>query len=171
MLELLRKLILDFEELPLETGLPRQLKIETVRGKATICIGVRRSGKSTYMFQVMQGLLDQGVSRQNILYLNFFDDRLHTLKQTGLDIVVEAYFSLYPEKKNTEKVHCFFDEIQTIPGWEPFIDRLMRKLSGIYHRFVRRNAFQRNCYTNAWARPILGDFPFFIQGVPQLQKY
>src|SRR4029077_6384596 len=77
MLELLRKLILDFEELPLETGLPRQLKIETVRGKATICIGVRRSGKSTYMFQVMQGLLDQGVSRQNILYLNFFDDRLN----------------------------------------------------------------------------------------------
>ena len=56
MLELLRKLILDFEELPLETGLPRQLKIEAVRGKATICIGVRRSGKSTYMFQVMQGL-------------------------------------------------------------------------------------------------------------------
>lgn len=126
MFELLRKLILDFEELPLETGLPRQLKIETVRGKATICIGVRRSGKSTYTFQVMQGLLDQGVSRQNILYLNFFDDRLHTLKQTGLDIVVEAYFSLYPEKKNTEKVYCFFDEIQTIPGWEPFIDRLMR---------------------------------------------
>lgn len=42
MFELLRKLILDFEELPLETGLPRQLKIETVHDKATVCIGVRR---------------------------------------------------------------------------------------------------------------------------------
>lgn len=30
------------------------------------------------------------------------------------------------EKKNVEKIYCFFDEIQVVPGWEPFIDRLMR---------------------------------------------
>jgi len=36
------------------------------------------------MFQVIQRLLDSGVSRQNILYLNFFDDRLHNLRQDSL---------------------------------------------------------------------------------------
>jgi predicted AAA+ superfamily ATPase len=126
MIEMLQSIILDFQEARLETGVPRHLRIETVNGKAAVCIGVRRSGKSTYMFQVIQRLLSGGVSRENILYLNFFDDRLHNLRQEGLGQITEAYYSLYPEKKNTEKVYCFFDEIQAVPGWEPFVDRLMR---------------------------------------------
>jgi len=126
MQNIIKNMILDFLELPLETGIKRKLKIEHVHGKATVCIGVRRSGKSTYLFQVMQSLLDQGIPRDNILYLNFFDDRLHGLQQQGLDIILEAYYSLYPEKKQSETMYCFFDEIQMVPLWEPFIDRLLR---------------------------------------------
>lgn len=126
MIETIKSLILDFHETRLETGVPRRLRIETVRGKAAVCIGVRRSGKSTYMFQVIQRLLDSGVGRQNILYVNFFDDRLHALRRDNLGLIDEAYYSMFPEKKNTETVYCFFDEIQTASGWEPFVDRLMR---------------------------------------------
>ncbi len=126
MIETIRSIILDFQEARLETGVPRRLHIEPVRGKAAVCIGVRRSGKSTYLFQIIQRLKDSGVPRENILYLNFFDDRLHNLKQDNLGLITEAYYSLYPEKKNTETVYCFFDEIQAVPGWEPFVDRLMR---------------------------------------------
>ena len=60
------------------------------------------------------------------LYLNFFDDRLHHLRHGDLGLITDAYFSLYPEKKDVETVHCFFDEIQAAPGWEPFVDRLLR---------------------------------------------
>ena len=126
MIELLKEVILDAQETPLATGVARHVRIASVPGKATVCIGVRRSGKSTFMFQVMQRLLDGGVPRQNILYVNFFDDRLYRLQHDGLNGILEAYYSLYPEKKNVEKVYCFFDEIQAIPGWEPFVDRLMR---------------------------------------------
>ncbi|MFH1113001.1 MAG: ATP-binding protein [Pseudomonadota bacterium] len=126
MFETIKSIILDFQETPLETGVQRRLRIETVHGKAAVCIGVRRGGKSTYLFQVIQGLLDGGVPRQNILYLNFFDDRLHTLRQNNIGLILEAYFSIYPEKKNAETVYCFFDEIQAVQGWEPFVDRLMR---------------------------------------------
>jgi len=126
MLETIRSIILDFQELPLETGVPRRLRIETVRGKATVCIGVRRGGKSTYLFQVMQRLMDGGVPRQNILYVNFFDDRLHGLREDNLGLIADAYYSAYPEKKHDETVYCFFDEIQACQGWEPFVDRLMR---------------------------------------------
>jgi hypothetical protein len=126
MIETIKAIILDFQEISLETGVPRRVRIESIPGKATVCIGVRRSGKSTYMFQVIQRLLDSGVSRKNILYLNFFDDRLHDLQHDGLGIITEAYYSLYPEKKNAEKVYCFFDEIQAVSGWEPFVDRLLR---------------------------------------------
>ena len=126
MIETIKSMILDFQETRLDTGVPRRLRIETVRGKAAVCIGVRRSGKSTYLFQIIERLLVGGVPRANILYLNFFDDRLHHLRQNGIGLITEAYYSLYPEKKNTEMVYCFFDEIQAVPGWEPFVDRLMR---------------------------------------------
>lgn len=126
MIDLLKEIIIDFQELELVTGVPRRVDVKPVAGKATVCIGVRRSGKSTFMFQLMQRLIDGGAPRQNILYLNFFDDRLHGLQHERLGVILEAYFSLYPEKKNAEKIYCFFDEIQAVAGWEPFIDRLMR---------------------------------------------
>ena len=126
MIDILKEIILDFQEVSLETGVPRRVDVVPVIGKATVCIGVRRCGKSTFMFQLMQRLQSSGVPRQNILYLNFFDDRLHNLQHDHLGVILEAYFSLYPEKKNTEKIYCFFDEIQVLSGWEPFVDRLMR---------------------------------------------
>ena len=125
-IEIIKAMILDFQERPLATGVPRRLDAVPVQGKATVCIGVRRSGKSTFQFQLMQRLLDRGIPRQNMLFLNFFDDRLHNLQQVGLGVILEAYYSLYPEKKYTETIYCFFDEIQAVSGWEPFVDRLMR---------------------------------------------
>jgi predicted AAA+ superfamily ATPase len=126
MLATIKSIILDFQETNLETGVPRRLQIETVHGKAAVCIGVRRSGKSTYLFQVIQRLIAGGISKQNILYLNFFDDRLHDLRKDNLGMITEAYYSIFPKKKNSETVYFFLDEIQSVPGWEPFVDRLMR---------------------------------------------
>lgn len=126
MVETIRRLIADAESEPLFTGVPRRLQCETVRRKAFVCVGVRRCGKSTFLNQIMNGLLHSGVHRTNILYLNFFDDRLHGLSAGQLDLILEAFFSLHPEKKGGETVHCFFDEIQTVRGWEPFVDRILR---------------------------------------------
>ena len=80
-LNILKEVILDFHETVLETGIPRRMQIEAVPKKAMVCIGVRRSGKSTYLYQLIQRLLDSGVDKENILYVNFFDDRLHALQQ------------------------------------------------------------------------------------------
>jgi len=126
MLEILKEILLDNQEAEFFTGVPRHLSVSPVAGKATVCIGVRRCGKSTYLYQRMRQLEEAGVPRENILYLNFFDDRLHFLQQEGLAQVLEAYFTLYPEKKGAETIHCFFDEIQAVPDWEPFVDRLLR---------------------------------------------
>lgn len=126
MMDALKEIILDFQEEALVTGVPRRVAVSTVPGKAMVCIGPRRSGKSTFLFQLIRKLLDADTSRDNILYLNFFDDRLHFLQRDGLSTVMETYYSLYPEKKNTQTVHCFFDEIQVVPGWEAFVDRIMR---------------------------------------------
>lgn len=126
MLELLKEIILDFHESSLNTGITRHLQYDTVPRKALICIGVRRCGKSTLLLQMIQKLLDQGISIENIIYLNFFDDRLAELRNGHFSLINEAYYSLYPEKRKQEKVYYFFDELQEIPYWEKFVDRLLR---------------------------------------------
>lgn len=122
----MQEIIVDGQQAALAIGQPRHLRLQAVEGKAAVCIGVRRCGKSTYLYQIMQRLRDAGVASENILYVNFFDDRLHPLQQQGPGAILEAYFSLYPEKKGVEKIYCFFDEIQSVLGWEPFVDRLLR---------------------------------------------
>lgn len=126
MLEILQEIILDFQSEVLNTGTKRHLQYELVKGKAFVCIGVRRCGKSTLLYQIIKDLENQGVRRENILYLNFFDDRLTEIKHGNLSLIIEAYYSLYPEKKGIEDVYCFFDEIQETKNWEPFVDRILR---------------------------------------------
>ncbi len=126
MIELLKEIILDFQNEPLDTGIKRHLKFELVKGKAFVCVGVRRCGKSTLLCQIIEDLKANGVKNENILYINFFDDRLMDIKRGKLSLVTEAYYSIFPEKKGAETIYCFFDEIQEADNWEPFIDRVLR---------------------------------------------
>lgn len=126
MLEQLKEIILTNQDTDLELGIKRDLAITAIPGKATICMGVRRGGKSTYMRQILHNLLQQGVARENTVHINFFDNRLHNLQHSNLEAIIEAYYSIFPDKKNSEKVYYFFDEIQEIEGWESFVERLMR---------------------------------------------
>ncbi|MDL1964845.1 MAG: ATP-binding protein, partial [Deltaproteobacteria bacterium] len=126
MLETLKEIILDFQEEKLNTGVKRHFEYEYIEGKAFVCVGVRRCGKSTLLYQIIAALKSKGIKRENILYLNLFDDRLNEIRHGNLSLALEAYYSLYPEKKGTEKLFCFFDEIQESENWEPFVDRILR---------------------------------------------
>ncbi len=125
-MSVISEIILDGQERDLTLGTPRHIPYELVARKAFVCIGVRRCGKSTLMDQIMQKLIGQGVSRQNMLYVNFFDDRLDPQRHGRIGDVIEAYFALFPGKRGREKVYCFLDEIQMCEKWEPFVDRLLR---------------------------------------------
>ena len=124
--DILQQIILDFQDQKREPGTPRHMQYEVFTNKAFVCIGVRRCGKSTLLYQIIDRLLQQNRNIENILYLNFFDDRLWDLKKGGIGAVIDAYYALYPQKKDAEKIYCFFDEIQEVQNWEPFIDRLLR---------------------------------------------
>lgn len=162
MQEMLKSIIADFQEITLVTGLPRRLHVERLPGKATVFIGVRRCGKSTYLFQVIDRLLKEGAPRENILLLNFFDDRLHGLKGENLGVITEAYYSLYPEKKNAQKIFCFFDEIQAVEGWESFVDRVMRtELCEVYLTGSSARMLSREIATQMRGRALTWEiFPF-----------
>ncbi len=123
----LKEIILDFQREILETGVKRHLDYEIVKDKVFICIGVRRCGKSTLLRQIVDDLLKkQNVRIDNIIYINFFDDRLNDLRKGELQPILDAYFSLYPYKKSSEEIYFFFDEIQEVKNWELFVERLKR---------------------------------------------
>ncbi len=81
----------------------------------TIVTGVRRSGKSTIMYQMINNLIKKGVDPLQILFANFDDKKL---SNSGLDDIYESYrASLNPDKK----AYIFLDEIHKKDGWESWI--------------------------------------------------
>lgn len=127
MIECLKRIIREYQNLEPPGGLlPRRVAIGSLPGKVSEVTGVRGSGKTTLLRQRIRQLIESGVPRENILFLDLADDRLYWLRHENPDLILEAYFELHPQKRGSETVHCFFDEIQALPHWPLFIDRLMR---------------------------------------------
>lgn len=83
---------------------------------AQIVIGVRRCGKSTLCQKV---LVQSGV---NFAYVNFDDEYLSSLKSEDLNIILETLYRIYGQF-----THLFMDEIQNVPKWHLFVNRLLRQ--------------------------------------------
>ena len=81
--------------------------------------GIRRAGKSYLLFQRMQQLLKQGSGWDEILYINFEDERLVGMTSDDLNLLLEVHLELYGKKP-----FLFLEEIQNVPGWEKFARRL-----------------------------------------------
>jgi predicted AAA+ superfamily ATPase len=86
---------------------------------------MRRTGKTTFLWQVLADRLTQGTGREGLLYFNFEDERLAGMKAADLNIVVEEYYRLHPEWRDQRRAVFFLDEIQVVDGWEPFARRLL----------------------------------------------
>ncbi len=154
--------ITDNQTRTLHTYSPREQQIEVLDGVVTIVMGVRRCGKSTLMEAIMERLVQNGVSRENIVWINFSDERLLALHQGGWDTIHNAYYSTFPEKRRKEKVYFFFDEIQIYPNWELFVERLRRdENSEIYITGSSARMLSREIGTSLRGRTLSWElFPF-----------
>jgi len=82
--------------------------------------GVRRSGKSSTMFHLIENLLTkEKISPENILYLNMDDEVLSFSK---LSEIYEQYKELHPEV--TGKKFILLDEIQNVEDWERWVKNI-----------------------------------------------
>ena len=118
------QLIDDFYERELPTPVPRDRNFSEIKGKADAVIGMRRAGKTWFCYQKIAELLSVGIEKEEILYLNFEDDRLLGFDISHFQHVLDVYFGKYPDHRNS-KCYFFFDEIQRIDQWEIFIRRLL----------------------------------------------
>jgi len=101
----------------------RDVHLPGIKGKVLAVIGMRRSGKTTFLWQCLADRVKAGIPRDALLYFNFEDDRLAEMTAQELQLVIEEYFSLHPEHRDTSRVTFFLDEIQAVPGWEAFVRR------------------------------------------------
>ncbi len=120
---IIKEIIRDFHLKELPPLTERSGDFSVPPGKIRSVIGVRRSGKTFLFYQLMKNLLKKGISKEQILYINFEDERLLPIKKEDLSLIYEVYLELYPHIKR-QKVYLFLDEIQNVPGWEIFVRRL-----------------------------------------------
>ena len=87
-----------------------------------VLTGIRRSGKSVILSQIMDELKEMKVKESQIIYINFeFMDYA--------DILDAKKFYEYVKGKmvNDEKYYLFFDEIQNVDGWERVVNSFKAK--------------------------------------------
>ncbi|MEK6816062.1 MAG: ATP-binding protein [Nanoarchaeota archaeon] len=89
------------------------------RKEIIVLKGIRRSGKSTIMKQIMNELIGSDVKRQQILYLNLEDYQFKDSLDVNLfELALESYLNY---SKNKGKIYYFIDEIQNVRGWERYL--------------------------------------------------
>jgi uncharacterized protein len=123
--ELIRQKVLDALVAPVPEFTRRDVHVPAIRSKAVAVIGMRRSGKTTFLWQLLADRLAAGTPREGLLYFGLEDERLASMSAVDLGLIVEEYYRLQPEWRDRRRATFFFDEIQTVPGWETFARRLI----------------------------------------------
>lgn len=121
----IRQKIADSLAMPLPTFTKRDIHLPQIPGKAMVVIGMRRTGKTTFLWQNLGARIAAGSPREALLHFSFEDERLVGMATEDLQCIVEEYYTLHSELRDGQRVTFFLDEIQEVNGWERFVRRLM----------------------------------------------
>lgn len=82
-----------------------------------VLVGIRRSGKSVILNQIMEELKQKGIDANHIIYINFedFDYEEYTNPKKLNDYVKSKIV-------DENKYYLFFDEIQNVESWEKVVN-------------------------------------------------
>ena len=94
-----------------------------------IIYGMRRSGKSVILKQIMNEIIKSGVSEDNVIYINF-----ESLKYDFIKDGKDLYNYIESLKINKNKYYVFLDEIQKVEEFEIGINSL--RITDNYSIFI-----------------------------------
>lgn len=92
-----------------------------------VLVGVRQAGKSYMLYKRARQMMEKGCALEDIIYINFDDERLMGMTADDFDLILQSYQSVY-----SGTPVFFFDEIQNVEGWEHFARRLANKKYLVY---------------------------------------
>lgn len=96
---------------------PRELVLSDF--PCRVLVGARRSGKSYMLYHHIQQLLAAGHKWDEMLYLNFEDERLENFDTEDFNRLLECHQEMYGKRPM-----LFLDEIQNIDCWHKFARRM-----------------------------------------------
>lgn len=96
---------------------PRELQLDDF--PCRVLVGVRRAGKSYMLYHRVQQLLAEGRKWDEMLYMNFEDERLENFGAEDFNRLLECHQEMYGKRPM-----LFLDEIQDIELWHKFARRL-----------------------------------------------
>ncbi len=82
-----------------------------------VLIGIRRSGKSVILKQIIAEILESGVRESHIIYVNFED-----LENSFIKNEMDLHVFIKKKMKGKKKYYLFFDEIQNVENFEKAIN-------------------------------------------------
>ncbi len=116
--DVLKQVILDQHEIIRSAEIvPRDYPFEPHANY--VLTGLRRAGKSTLLYHLVRQLIADGVRWEQIIYINFEDERLSGFSAVDLNDIVAVQSEM-----SSLRGHFFFDEIQNVPGWEKYARRM-----------------------------------------------
>lgn len=124
---ILKQVILDQIEVIKEAEITER-KYEFEKNVNYILVGLRRAGKSTLLYKIARDLVDEGCAWEQIIYVNFEDDRLLGFTKDDFNDIVETAY----EMTTSKDIYFFFDEIQIVDGWEHFARRMADQKKHVY---------------------------------------
>src|SRR3989344_37864 len=102
-------------------------------------VGLRRVGKTTTMYQIIQKLIESNVNKTTILFFSFDE------VSVKLSDVLDTYKEIHSKNLRSENTYVFLDEIQKCEGWEnelkkyyDLYPKLKFIISGSESLFIRR---------------------------------
>ncbi len=117
-----------WDEPSLFTGIRRGITDEIMsfigRPEVLVLTGMRRCGKSTIMYQLIETLVARGIKRQEILFVNFDEPALNASR--GTELLEDIYIAFRTKMSPTGHVYLFLDEIQNVPGWEKWVNARLK---------------------------------------------
>ncbi len=102
----------------------RDARLSEVPGKVHAVIGMRRSGKTTYLRQLLDDTRNV-IPSERVIYISFDDERLSGIGVEQLSHLFEEYYRRYPETRGKIHISWYLDEIQLVPGWDRFVRRVL----------------------------------------------
>jgi len=104
-------------------------KLVNMKNVALIISGVRRAGKTCLAKQLLKKKIEEGIKKEQTLYINFEDKKLEPyLNKDILDNLYETY-RYYINKRDF--AYIVLDEVQNVDGWEKWTRMMLEKKENI----------------------------------------
>lgn len=124
--EKIKSVVFDQHEILKRTVIiDREYKFE--KNANYVVVGIRRAGKSTILNKIVQELIAKGCDWNQIIYINFEDERLSEFTVNDFNDILGVQSEL-----SNKKGYFFFDEVQNVKGWEKFARRMADSKERIY---------------------------------------